>query len=85
MATADLEPFRAELYSVLAELSGLPVEQLAGDLRLDEDLRLDSLKRIEAVSRISEEYAFEPDIDTLMELRTVADVLRLMEEQLRGR
>ncbi|MBN2576373.1 MAG: hypothetical protein JXP73_17560 [Deltaproteobacteria bacterium] len=83
MATGDIEHFRAELYSVLAELSGLPVERIEARLRLTEDLNLDSLKRIEAVSRISEEFAFDPDIDTLMELRTVADVLRLMESQLR--
>ena len=53
-----------------------------GTLRLDEDLQLDSLKRIEVVSRVSEKYEFDPDVDTILELRTVDDVIRLMEELL---
>jgi acyl carrier protein len=70
----------------LAEQQGkpLPVDRIHGALRLNEDLQLDSLKRIEVVSRISDKYEFEPEIDTIMELRTVDDIIRLMEEHLRG-
>ncbi len=85
MSNVDIEQFRAELYPVLAEVSGLPVERIEGALRLNEDLNLDSLKRIEVVSCISEKYEFDPDVDTLMELHTVDDVIRLMEEHQRGR
>jgi acyl carrier protein len=85
LSTVDTERFRAELFFILAEVSGLPVERIEGALRLDEDLNLDSLKRIEVVSRISEDYEFDPDVDTIMELRTVDEVIRLMEEHLRGR
>jgi acyl carrier protein len=84
LPTVDIEQFRAELYPVLAELSDLPVDRIHGALRLNEDLQLDSLKRIEVVSRISDKYEFEPEIDTIMELRTVDDIIRLMEEHLRG-
>ena len=85
MSTVNTEQFRAELFFILAEVSGLPVERIGGALRLNEDLNLDSLKRIEVVSHISEKYEFDPDVETIMELRTVDDVIRLMEERLRGR
>jgi acyl carrier protein len=81
----DSEQYRADLYPALAEVAGLPVERIEGSLRLSEDLNLDSLKRIEVVSMISEKYAFDPDVETLMELRTVDDVIRLMNEHLSAR
>jgi len=83
LSTVETEKLRAALYPLLVEVTGIPMEQLAGHLRLSEDLSLDSLKRVELVSRISEQYDFNPDVDTLMELRTVDDILRLMEEHLR--
>jgi acyl carrier protein len=83
--TVDVEQFRAELYPILAEFSGLPVARIAGGLRLNDDLHLDSLKRIELVACISDKFAFDPDVDTLMELRTVDDIVRLVEERLRDR
>jgi acyl carrier protein len=83
LSTVDMAQLRADLCPILAEIAGWPVEQIVGSLRLDEDLHLDSLKRIEVVSRISEHYDFDPDVDALMELRTVDDVIRLMAAQLR--
>jgi acyl carrier protein len=83
LPTVETEQLRAALYPLLAEVTGLPIERIEGPLRLSEDLNLDSLKRVELVSRISEQYDFNPDVDTLMELRTVDDILRLMEEHLR--
>ncbi len=81
--TVDTEQLRAYLYPILAEVTGLAVAGITGGLRLDEDLSLDSLKRIELVARVSEKYAFDPDIDTIMELRTVDDIIGLMAEYLR--
>ena len=83
MSTVDAKQLRTDLYPILAEVAGQPLERIDGALRLDEDLHLDSLKRIEVVSRISEKYEFDPDVDTILELRTVDDVVRLMEELLR--
>jgi acyl carrier protein len=80
--SVDTEQLRADLYPLLAEVTGLPVERMAGGLLLNEDLNLDSLKRIELVARVSEKYAFDPDVDTIMELRTVDDIIRLMVQQL---
>jgi acyl carrier protein len=82
-ATVDPEKLRADLYPLLGEVTGLPVQSITGNLLLNEDLNLDSLKRIELVARVSEQYAFEPDVDTIMELRTVDDIVRLMAEHLR--
>lgn len=83
MSTVDADQLRTDLYPILAEVSGRPLERIDGALRLDEDLQLDSLKRIEVVSRISEKYEFDPDVDTILELRTVDDVIQLMEKLLR--
>ena len=85
MSTVDTDELRAYLYPILAEVTGLPVKSIGGGLLLDEDLSLDSLKRIELVARVSDTYEFDPDVDTIMELRTVDDVIRLMEEHLRRR
>ena len=84
MSSVDTKQLRSDLYPILAEVAGVPVEHIAGALLLSEDLSLDSLKRIEVVSRLSEKYEFDPDVETILELRTVDDVVRLMEEHLRG-
>jgi acyl carrier protein len=81
--TVAIEQLRAELYPILAEFTGLPAASIRGSMRLNEDLNLDSLKRIELVASISDQYAFDPDVDTLMALRTVDDILQLMAEHLR--
>jgi acyl carrier protein len=82
LSNVDARQLRADLYPILAEVAGLPLERIDGSLRLDEDLNLDSLKRIEVVSRLSEKHAFDPDVDTILELCTVDDVIRLMEAHL---
>jgi acyl carrier protein len=84
VSTVDAEQLRDDLYPILAEVAGLPLERIEGALRLNEDLSLDSLKRIELVSRVSEKYEFDPDVDTILQLRTVDDIVRLMEVHLRG-
>jgi len=81
----DLDELRADLHAALARAAGVPPEGIEDQLRLDEDLSLDSLKRIEALSYVSDKYGLDPDVDSIMELRTVGDVVRLAEAHLRGR
>ncbi len=81
----DTKELRADLYPILADVCGVPVERIEGSLRLIEDLSLDSLKRIEVLSRLSEKYenALDPDVEAILALGTVDDIVRLAEEHLR--
>ena len=74
------EQFKTDLFSVLAKLSDTPATNIKPTDRLMEDLMLDSLNRMEALSRVADQYDLDPDLDKVMGVKTVQDVLDVMDQ-----
>ena len=82
MVKATRDEIKKELLSVIARLAGTTPDKLKMEDRLREDLGFDSLKSMEALSRITEIYEIDPELDEVMELKTLNDILEYMAKYL---
>lgn len=80
MATQDVADGLREIMS--ARL-GLPPEQLVPEARLVEDLGLDSLDAVELAISVERKFDIEVPEDELTKLKTVADMVALVESRIR--
>ncbi len=80
MATQDVANGLREIMS--ARL-GLPLEQLVPEARLVEDLGLDSLDAVELAISVERKFDIEVPEDELTKLKTVADMVALVESRIR--
>ena len=79
MATQDVAN---GLKEVMAARLGLPVEQLVPEARLVEDLGLDSLDAVELAISVERKFDIEVPEEELTKLKTVADMVALVESRL---
>ena len=78
MATQDVAEGLREIMS--ARL-GLPPEQLVPEARLVEDLGLDSLDAVELAISVERKFDIEVPEEELTKLKTVADMVALVESR----
>ena len=71
------------LREVMATRLGVPAEQMALDVRLVEDLGLDSLDAVELGIAVERRFDIDVPEEELVQLRTVGDVVELIERHLR--
>ena len=79
MATQDVAN---GLKEIMAARLGLPVEQLVPEARLVEDLGLDSLDAVELAISVERKFEIEVPEEELTKLKTVADMVALVESRL---
>lgn len=70
------------LKEIMAARLGLPVEQLVPEARLVEDLGLDSLDAVELAISVERKFDIEVPEEELTKLKTVADMVALVESRL---
>jgi acyl carrier protein len=70
------------LKEIMAARLGLPTEQLVPEARLVEDLGLDSLDAVELAIAVERKFNIDVPEDELAKLKTVADMLALVESRL---
>jgi acyl carrier protein len=80
VATQDVA---AGLREIMAARLGLPPEQLVPEARLVEDLGLDSLDAVELAISVERKFDIEVPEDELTKLKTVADMVALVESRVR--
>ena len=78
MATQDVAN---GLREIMAARLGLQPEQLVPEARLVEDLGLDSLDAVELAISVERKFDIEVPEDELTKLKTVADMLALVESR----
>ena len=76
------ESIRKDLTRVLTMIFGLRAEQIVPTARLVEDLELDSLDWVDLVVRLEQETGLEITEDDLGSIRTVQDVVDLIQGKL---
>ena len=79
MATQDVA---SGLKEIMAARLGLPAEQLVPEARLVEDLGLDSLDAVELAISVERKFDIEVPEEELTKLKTVADMVALVESRL---
>jgi acyl carrier protein len=67
----------------MAARLGLPAEQIVPEARLVEDLGLDSLDAVELAIAVERKFNIEVPEEELTKLKTVADMLALVESRTR--
>jgi acyl carrier protein len=82
MGNLTEEQIRKDFIAIIAKLSGEKPERIQDTDRFREDLGFDSLKSMEAMSRITEMYEFDPEVDEIMDLQTVAEVIQYLVNKL---
>jgi acyl carrier protein len=70
---------RDEVVAVLAERLHVPADRISDTSRLAEDLGADSLQRFELVFVLEDRMGVEISDEQLERIRTVADVVRVIE------
>jgi acyl carrier protein len=71
------------LREIMAARLGLPAEQLLPEARLVEDLGLDSLDAVELAISVERKFDIEVPEEELTKLKTVADMVALVESRVR--
>ncbi|GAA1475187.1 acyl carrier protein [Corynebacterium felinum] len=69
-----------QVYDLLAALADVDKEQLRADMLLVDDLNLGSLDIIELAVRFEQKFGIPSEPETYLQLRTIADVLKLADE-----
>lgn len=67
-----------DLYGIIAKLAKTSPEKLNLNDNMKEDLGFDSLKSMEAISRVTELYEIDPELDDIMELKTIKDIIEFL-------
>ena len=80
MATQDVAD---ALREIMAARLGLTPEQIVPEARLVEDLGLDSLDAVELAIAVERKFDIEVPEEALAKLKTVADMLALVESRTR--
>lgn len=80
MATQDVAD---ALREIMAARLGLTAEQIVPEARLVEDLGLDSLDAVELAIAVERKFDIEVPEEELTKLKTVADMLALVESRTR--
>jgi len=78
VATQDVA---SGLKEIMAARLGLPAEQLVPEARLVEDLGLDSLDAVELAISVERKFDIEVPEEELTKLKTVADMVALVESR----
>lgn len=69
-----------KVIEIIGDFLDIEVEEIKLESDLKEDLQADSLDFVELVMELEEEFDFEADEDKLASLKTVADVVKFIEE-----
>lgn len=77
MAIAD-ENFFGSVIAIIADVTGIPKEELLPEKSLTEDLGIDSLTKIDLAVTIQDDLKIDVEDDKLKELKTVQDVVDLV-------
>jgi acyl carrier protein len=78
MPTTDNDIFE-RVTDIIAEITDIPKADLEPDKTLTEDLEIDSLTKIELAVTIQDEFDIEVEDEKLKELKTVQDIVDLVE------
>jgi acyl carrier protein len=81
----DVEAVRSRIKEIIAQVTGIPVEEIGDETALVEDLDLDSLSLMEIGVDVDYEYRLGLGDDALQGIRSVADAVTLVRDTLAAR
>ena len=70
-----------KIKEILSEVSGVPVSELSGETRLVGDLGMSSFDLADTVVSVEETYGVKIPDERFGELETVADIIRILQEE----
>lgn len=68
-----------KIKEIIADKLNVDIEQITAESRIKEDLGADSLDTVELVMALEEETGHDIDDETAIELVTVGDIIRYLE------
>lgn len=81
----DVVTIRTRVKEIIANVTGIPVEEIGDEDHLVDDLDLDSLSLMEIGVDVDYEYRLGLPEETLQGIRKVDDAVRLVRRQLEAR
>ena len=70
-----------KIREILSEVSGVPIAELRDDTRLVGDLGMSSFDLADTVVSVEEAYGVKIPDERFQELKTVADIVRVIREE----
>ena len=70
-----------KIREILSEVSGVPAAELTGETRLAGDLGMSSFDLADTVVSVEEAYGVKIPDERFQELKTVADIVRVIREE----
>lgn len=74
-----------KLINLLSANLGIPTDTITAETTFADDLKMDSLDKFDLIIEVGEEFGFDPDTVDWGEIRTVGELVNIVNENLKAK
>jgi len=80
MGGFDVDQAKGDIRKLISDISEVPEEEITDEAKFAEDLGVDSMVALEIVASIEKKYRIAVPEEKIPEMRSLADICRLLKE-----